>query len=80
MNMMYFFERLRFKLKGLLEKSLNSNRKRRLPDLNLLEKLISRCLKMYVMIDDFMSVFKLLAQKRALDSALEQAAPLDMLK
>ena len=56
MNMMYFYEKLKIKIK-----ELTKNGKR--PSLIHLEKIMSRCLKLYLMIDNFMKIFKLIKQK-----------------
>ena len=52
MNMMYFFEKLQMKIKELTKND-------RRPSLIHLEKIMSRCLKLYLMIDNFMKIFKL---------------------
>jgi hypothetical protein len=56
MNMMYFFEKLKFKIQELTR---FGNR----PSLVHLEKIMSRVLKLYQMIDNFMKIFKLIDQK-----------------
>ena len=56
MNMMYFFERIRLKI-AHLEKPGNR------PKIMHLEKLMSRALKLYAMIDQFMNIFKLIKLK-----------------
>jgi hypothetical protein len=71
MNLTYYFERFRLKLKLLLERSLSNQSKNRLPNLHLLEKLMARCLKMYEMIDHFMKVFKLIHHKEQMDEVVE---------
>ena len=51
--MMYFFEKLQMKIKELTKND-------RRPSLIHLEKIMSRCLKLYLMIDNFMKIFKLI--------------------
>lgn len=56
MNMMYFFEKLKLQL-------LQFEKPERRPSLVHLEKIMSRCLKLYLMIDNFMKIFKLIEMK-----------------
>ena len=42
-----------------------------MPNLSLLEKIMSRCLKLYGMIDDFMKIFKLIQVKERMDTMIE---------
>lgn len=51
MNMMFYWERLRL---YFVDKE---------PTLDILEKLMSRVLKLYQMIDNFMKIFKLIRKK-----------------
>ena len=53
MNMMYFFEKLKLKINEL-------TRDGKRPSLVHLEKIMSRCLKLYQMIDNFIKIFKLI--------------------
>jgi hypothetical protein len=56
MNMMYFYEKLKVKITELTKNG-------RKPSLIHLEKVMSRCLKLYQMIDNFMKIFNLIKQK-----------------
>jgi hypothetical protein len=56
MNMMYFFEKLKLQL-------LQFDKPGRKRSLVHLEKIMSRCLKLYLMIDNFMKIFKLIEMK-----------------
>ena len=56
-NMMFYFEKLKLKINDL-------NKKGKRPSLIHLEKMMSRCLKIYVMIDEFFKIFKLIDQKQ----------------
>jgi len=67
--MMYYYEKLKFKLRMLLERSHRVDGAPKMPNLSLLEKLMSRCLKLYRMIDDFMKIFKLITMKERMDLA-----------
>ena len=53
MNMMYYFEKIKL---GFKEFKNPENQ----PTVVSLEKLMTRCLKVYVMIDNFMKIFKLI--------------------
>ena len=64
MNMMYFFEKIKLSFK---EFEQPGNR----PNIVHLEKIMTRCLKLYQMIDNFMKIFKLIKTKESLDSRLE---------
>jgi len=59
MNMMFYWERLRL---YFVDKE---------PTLDQLEKLMSRVLKLYLMIDNFMKIFKLIKKKEKLEIALK---------
>ena len=50
MNMMYYFEKLRARLPGSPATA----------SIELLAKMMSRCTKLYAMIDSFMNIFKLI--------------------
>lgn len=56
MNMMYFYEKLKMKFEYL-------ERPGSRPSIVHLEKLMSRCLKLYEQIDSFMKIFKLIHVK-----------------
>jgi len=56
MNMMYFFEKIKLSFKEFEEPG---NR----PTIVHLEKIMTRCLKLYVMIDNFMKIFQLIKMK-----------------
>jgi len=58
MNMMYFFEKLKIQFQNR-EVSQPGQR----PPLYYLEKLMSRCLKLYEQIDSFIKIFKLIEVK-----------------
>jgi len=60
MNMMYFFEKLKLQFKQFEEPG---NR----PSIVHLEKIMSRCIKLYQMIDNFMKIFKLIKLKEDMD-------------
>lgn len=53
MNMMYYFEKLKMKIDEIVD---SGNR----PSLIHFEKIMSRCLKLYLMIDNFMKIFDLI--------------------
>jgi hypothetical protein len=53
MNMMYYYEKLKLKIDELVAYGNT-------PSLIHLEKIMSRCLKLYQMIDNFMKIFKLI--------------------
>ena len=59
MNMMYFFEKIKIKINELKVISLVH-----------LEKIMSRCLKLYQMIDNFIKIFKLIDQKEKIDTMM----------
>lgn len=71
MNMMYYYEKLKFKLRMLLERSQITPGAPKMPNLSLMEKIMSRCLKLYGMIDNFMKVFKLIQVKERMDLKIE---------
>ena len=54
--MMYFFEKIKLSFKEFEEPG---NR----PTIVHLEKIMTRCLKLYVMIDNFMKIFQLIKMK-----------------
>lgn len=56
-NMMFYFEKLKLKINDLTKSGKR-------PSLIHLEKLMSRCLKIYTMIDEFFKIFKLIDQKQ----------------
>lgn len=65
MNMMYFYEKLKIKITELTKNG-------RKPSLVHLEKIMSRCLKLYQMIDNFMKIFNLIKQKERIDFIIEK--------
>ena len=56
LNMMYFFEKLKVKIKEME----NAGHQ---PNVTHLEKLMGRCLKLYQMIDSIFKIFQLIRQK-----------------
>ena len=61
---MYFFEKIKLSFKEFEEPG---NR----PNIVHLEKIMTRCLKLYQMIDNFMKIFKLIKTKEKIDERLE---------
>ena len=64
MNMMYFFEKIKLSFKEFEEPG---NR----PKLVHLEKIMTRCRKLYQMIDNFMKIFDLIKKKEEMDARLD---------
>ena len=64
---MYFFEKIKLSFKEF-EQPGNT------PKLVHLEKMMTRCLKLYQMIDNFMKIFDLIKKKEGMDLRLESSA------
>ena len=56
MNMMYYYEKIKLSFKEFEDPEIK-------PTVNSLERLMSRCLKIYDLIDGFMKIFKLINDK-----------------
>jgi len=64
MNMMYYFEKLKLTFHQFTKDG-------KIPSLVHLEKIMSRCLKLYSMVDSFMKIFKLVGLKEKSDNLME---------